>query len=304
VTWAVDQAKAIRLKLDHILNKSDQLYRVYRELMSPSTHARFMISKRRQEILRRSAPPNRLLRFGDIQMRIDPNVPHDLEFLELYLRGGTYESETSALISARLKRGNVFVDAGANNGYYSLLAAQLVGQEGMVYAFEPATPAFARLVYNLALNRVTNVRPFNVGLGSEEGQLPLVVSDFDDGLNSFLVGQKAVPGSRTVLAAVKRLDDVIVNHRVDLIKIDVEGSESEVVKGAEQIIEANAGIGLVLEYNREIAHKSNRDADRAIRIVHSMGLRTWEIRPGGRMAEIYSHHDLLRGFTNIFCARS
>ena len=80
---------------------------------------------------------------------------------------GVWEPHVTDAFRGRLHPGDVCVDVGAHLGYYTLLASQLVGGRGHVYAFEPSLGIFRRLQANLALNGVTNVSALNVAAGAE-----------------------------------------------------------------------------------------------------------------------------------------
>jgi len=74
---------------------------------------------------------------------------------------GVWEANLSSWIRSALKPGDVFVDVGANIGFFSLLASQIVGSEGRVVSIEPSPTIFAQLTANVALNRVGNIRLVN-----------------------------------------------------------------------------------------------------------------------------------------------
>ena len=82
---------------------------------------------------------------------------------------GFYEFEKQRLISSMVKTGTVFYDVGANVGFYSLLAAGLVGPQGQVFAFEPLPRNVAYLRRHLALNRASNVEILELALGEQTG---------------------------------------------------------------------------------------------------------------------------------------
>jgi FkbM family methyltransferase len=134
----------------------------------------------------------------------------------------------------RLRAGDAFVDIGANIGYYSLLAAGLVGDTGMVMAFEPEPGVFESLTRSVAANQYTNVRLQNVGLSNREGKLQLFRAR--DTAHSLVEATEQDPQFRgAVDVEVAILDRyppaAELDHRVRLIKIDVEGEEVRVVEG-------------------------------------------------------------------------
>src|SRR5437879_3937805 len=78
-----------------------------------------------------------------------------------------FESTERKFVNAFLRPGDVFVDVGANIGLFTLVAALRVGSTGRVFAFEPTSETFERLVANVRLNKFTNVSPHRVALSDE-----------------------------------------------------------------------------------------------------------------------------------------
>jgi FkbM family methyltransferase len=152
-----------------------------------------------------------------------------------------------------LQPGQVFIDAGANDGLFSIFAAAQLGPTGRVWSFEPSQREFARLARNVQLNRLTNVTQFNVALGATDGYSHLTVADDEHaGQNTF--GQFAYDAIRAIggqRVPVRRLDG-LVEHAglecVDVIKIDVEGAEEQVLVGGQATIQRHKPI-LLMEVN-------------------------------------------------------
>src|SRR5437879_1311671 len=100
------------------------------------------------------------------------------------LLAGAYEPEVSALISGTLRLGMTFIDAGANVGYYTLLAANLVGTHGRVYAFEPDEDAFRYLETNVRSNGIHQVVTLRKALADEPGSRTFTRSALEGGFIS------------------------------------------------------------------------------------------------------------------------
>ena len=86
-----------------------------------------------------------------------------------FLSGQTYEKETTQVFSSLLNKGDVVIDVGAYFGYYTLLGARLVGEKGIVFAFEPNQQSYELLVKNIKLNGYQNVTPINRAVASTSG---------------------------------------------------------------------------------------------------------------------------------------
>jgi FkbM family methyltransferase len=129
-------------------------------------------------------------------------------------------------------------DIGANVGFYSTISARIVGPEGLVVAFEPL-PSNVRMVFhNAALNLFRHISVQEVALGREDGRATFIISSEPGWGRLASTGVPAgVIGKHDVRIA--RLDSLIRQGTVprpDLMKIDVEGAESDVLEGAEETL--------------------------------------------------------------------
>jgi FkbM family methyltransferase len=155
----------------------------------------------------------------------------------------------ASLIQSALSEGCTFVDAGANVGHLTLAASKVVGRTGCVYAFEPGPGQSSRLARNLAINEcAANVETFPYALSDFDGTSTLYQSYFFDGSDSMVRRSR-----RGIAVGVRKLDSVIRDAKVDLIKIDVEGQELSVLKGAKNVLQANPQLRLIIEWNAAYA---------------------------------------------------
>ena len=144
---------------------------------------------------------------------------------------GAWEPPLSAWIRGVLRPGDVFVDVGANFGYFSLLAARAVGPIGSVVAVEASATTVRRLERNLARNRFSNVRIVHAVAGANDGRVPFYRAPWNDAESTTVPTQKHEPEGDVPAAPLPRLLTVEELARVRVIKIDVEGGELGVVEG-------------------------------------------------------------------------
>jgi FkbM family methyltransferase len=147
----------------------------------------------------------------------------------IYILREDYEPDL-AYVRASLSSGQVFVDVGACYGLYTIVAGTRVERSGCVLAFEPMAGSFAVLQRNIRLNALGNVLPFRVALSDRAATSYLN----HDAPGCDWLGPQ---GARAVAeqAATIPLDTILEENgigRVDMIKIDVEGSEELVLRGA------------------------------------------------------------------------
>lgn len=157
---------------------------------------------------------------------------------------GLQEFEEMAFVLHALRAGDIFFDVGANVGVYSVLAAGVSGAE--VMAFEPSPATFRDLMENVELNQLSaRVRAHNVALGGAPGELRFTTSF---GTVNHVVSAGEAAGD-SVVVKVARLDDLACAIIPLVIKIDVEGFETEVILGASRLL-ANPGLcGILMEFN-------------------------------------------------------
>lgn len=190
---------------------------------------------------------------------------------------GTFESAESKLVARYLKPGHTFVDAGANIGYFTGLAARCVGDTGRVLAVEPSTMAFLRLERMVRENQLNHVKLHHGALGDRPHSAPLYLDESrrnNRNHSPSLVAQ----GDRFTLETVPvtTLDALAEQHgldRIDMLKVDVEGHEPALLAGAARLI-AERRIGAILcevdDYNLGAAGSS---AAELLRQFASLGFR-------------------------------
>jgi FkbM family methyltransferase len=133
----------------------------------------------------------------------------------------------------RLEPGDVFIDVGANIGFYSILASKRVGVQGRVLAFEPSYREYCRLLHNVRLNQSNNVVCYNLGLGDHSGQFSFLEAEGHTGLGHFASDEPTQLGRTRILPVLplSMLHDHIPKSGRIGIKIDVEGAELNVLRG-------------------------------------------------------------------------
>jgi FkbM family methyltransferase len=149
----------------------------------------------------------------------------------IYAFGAHYEPEL-AYLKQVLSPGSTFVDAGACYGVYTLAASTIVGRQGRVIAFEPAARAFRVLQHNLELNGVANVKPYPAALTEKEGKTWLYHHP-NVGCDS--LGRDGSFTDHGEEVETESLDNVLCQlppRSVDVMKLDVQGAEELLLRGA------------------------------------------------------------------------
>jgi FkbM family methyltransferase len=176
----------------------------------------------------------------------------------LYFTNARYEPATTDFLINTLKPGGVFVDVGANHGYFTLIAASRVGASGRVYAFEPNPPVFDQLATHIRLNGFDDrVQASAVALSDADGEATFYVSqcESNSGLSSLTpTAERLELGSlspdHTVRVRAETFDawrQRTRPGRIDLMKIDVEGAEDRVLCGMSASLRAGVIDSIVCE---------------------------------------------------------
>ncbi len=143
---------------------------------------------------------------------------------------GVFEPATVAMLRRLVKPGDTVFDVGANIGYLSLILRTCVGDSGRVVSFEPIPQMVQRLRANIELNGFDNIEQVRAGLSDAAGSVMLAL---DKAIR--LDGRAGEPQAVELIT----LDDYVARHatsRIDLIKIDTDGAEPAVLRGADQTL--------------------------------------------------------------------
>jgi len=172
----------------------------------------------------------------------------DVGVTPFLLEWGCYEKYETELFKRLVKKGMVVVDIGANIGYYTLLAAHLVGDEGKVFAFEPDPYNYDLLCKNIDVNGYRNVIPVQKAVSSKSGETELFLDKSNLGGHS--LSEANVDKGASITVEVTSLDDYFKNKdcEIDVIKMDVQGSEMEVLEGMTNTINQSDNLKIITEF--------------------------------------------------------
>lgn len=219
-----------------------------------------------ERVVRRLVPPEKCAGLPDL--RVERDGTHFLA--QPYVNLGwhviyfwSYEPELRRLFAQALPPGGIAVDVGANVGWHSLLMARLVGPQGRVFAAEANPSIRKRLMDNLALNYFDQVQVIPYAIGDSETTVAFHAPDataLGSGSGHVVAGDASVP-SDTIRVETRRLDSILAAadcQRLDLVKIDVEGHEWPVLRGAEASI-SRFRPHIVFEYDANYVSRGGAD---------------------------------------------
>jgi FkbM family methyltransferase len=162
---------------------------------------------------------------------------------------GSWEPDLTGIFLRIVKPGDTVVDAGANVGYYTLIASRLVGDEGKVYAFEPEPESFALLQKNVRLNGLTNVVLEQKALSNRKGVIKLFIATRNKG--DHRIYQPEGESRRSVDVEAVRLDEYFEGQgrRIDVLKTDTQGADGLILEGMTGLLEGRTdGPAILMEF--------------------------------------------------------
>ncbi len=207
--------------------------------------------------------------------------PFEIEGSKLYLPLDEiqfftgYEKEKVKVFKGVVKEKDIVVDLGAHIGFYTILAAKLVGEKGMVYAFEPGGANLALIKKNKEKNKYNNIILEKKAASDKTGKSKLYF--WGDSRNQRLYGGEDIPF--TEIECVK-LDDYFKNYtgKIDLIKINIAGSEGAAILGMKELLKRYLNIKLIMQYSPDRIKELGGIPIDCLNILKESGFRIWKIK--------------------------
>lgn len=179
----------------------------------------------------------------------------------LYLTG-TYEAGTLSVIDKCLREGDLFIDVGANIGLMSIFSSRAIGNKGKVYSFEPVLETFKILKKNIEINKIKNIDAFNIGVSDSKGKSFIYTKPYAGKGSSSFIRPPDQNESKEYEIIIETLDELLIRHRltnIRMLKIDVEGWELHVLRGAETLLRSPQAPIICIEYSKLTG--SNNDSE-------------------------------------------
>lgn len=205
------------------------------------------------------------------------------------MAAGHFEPDEVSVLKNIVKRDMLAVDIGANIGFYTLMLAGLVGDAGKVIAFEPVPDSRSKLSISVTRNRLDHIVQIeSCALSSSNGQVQ-IVHDIDTiNIGGAHISEDAglLPREGTVCHTVttRKLDEFQFNRRIDFIKMDVEGAEGLVVRGAVSTLRRDMPVMLV-EFNDSQLRAVSKLSSEALAAEYlALGYRLFKFAGNGRIA--------------------
>lgn len=221
---------------------------------------------------------------------------------------GSWEAPYVSAARSLIRPGDTCVDVGANFGYYSVIMAALTGSKGSVLSFEPNPHVYKFLEKSLRVNGFLMsgvAKPFQVALGATSGSARLSFKMGDFGGGSLFSSAERIDAENleTVDVAVRALDEFDIDMtRPIFMKVDAEGGEFDVLRGAKKTIEKATEITVMLEFTPAFIRK-HLPVDMFVDFVTDLGL-TLNVVDSGILRPINKDALLALGNCYVFARRT
>jgi len=199
------------------------------------------------------------------------------------LTTGRWEPNITQIVREALKPGDVFIDIGANVGYYTILASSIISASGKVYAIEASPSVFSHLGHNLRLNKAENTVAINGAVTDRAGPCSIFLAGAANLGHSTIVSSLAeAEGHRheasvrgDILQGFVPLADLL---RARLVKIDIEGAERLAIEGfKDHLAGMSERAEFLVELSPEFMLNGEKDVDWIFQTFISAGFRCYQI---------------------------
>lgn len=239
--------------------------------------------------------PQEVTLLGGARLRLD--MTDGMQRNMYYL--GFLEPRYVACLARYVRPGGMFVDVGANVGYYAVWAALRVGPAGYVYAFEPNPVAFDHMAANVALNGLGNVTLHKVALGEQHGTGCLKLCLGQLGGSRLIAGETR--DEDLVSVQIETLDsyltDAPMGSQVDVMKIDAEGAEAAILRGAAQVLGGSMQPYLLMEVDDRLLRQLGSSATSILADLGDYGYRPFRVARDGSTLPL--RHGYVPAHTNL-----
>ena len=229
--------------------------------------------------------------------------------LLLSTRKDSYDKFEIECLKRIIKKGDIVVDLGANIGYYTLILAQLVGEFGHVYAFEPEPSNFELLSKNVKENNHNHVTLVQKAVSDKNSKINLYVSKRNLASHRIFDGEDK---RESIEIDVITLDEYFKNFEkpIKFIKIDVEGAEGATLLGASKIIKNSKNLVIMMEYFPKWIKKFGDIPEEILKSLIEKQFKLFNINQVNKKLDpivltnfIEEYNEQKKNYTNVLCAK-
>ncbi len=207
-----------------------------------------------------------------VTLSVDPASLFGARILE----HGTHEPDMVRALKEVLREGEVFVDLGANEGFFSMIASQIVGPRGRVFAIEPQERLWPVILQNVILNDATNVALVPFAVSDSPGEAEIVVTPANNSGAASLVAEGSPlsrfrPKRKVALRSLDELSDRYGFGSVGAMKVDIEGFELNALRSAGNLLKSKAIRNILIEIHPAHLAALHQSAEDVIGLLKQHG---------------------------------
>ncbi len=214
-----------------------------------------------------------------------------------------YEPNQTEIVKKYVHEGDIVIDIGAHVGYYTLLMAQLVGENGKVYSFEPDPVNFQLLKKSVEINGFENVVLIQKAVSNITDKVKLFLGDNDSAINR-IYDAKLGDAKESIDVESIRIDEYFKENDelVNFIKIDSEGSEVKIINGMKQFLSRNQELVMMTEFFPFLIKKSGDEPNQYLKSLEKSGFSLYNILDKNEKTnKINSENFLESGINSQYC---
>lgn len=184
-------------------------------------------------------------------------------------------SASGSILDRHLNPGDTFIDIGSNHGAFSVAASGFIGPEGTIVAFEPQPALYPLVERSLRANGVENFWVFPDGCGEQFEEVKFFVPAISSGSAGLFREFSARDKHQKLTVRLVRFDDIIDNLKLTgdvLVKLDVEGNEPAVLRGARRFIQTQRP-KILMEFNPSAMKAANTDPGELLALLQDLNCR-------------------------------
>ena len=214
-----------------------------------------------------------------------------------------YEPNQTEIVKKYVHEGDIVIDIGAHVGYYTLLMAQLVGENGKVYSFEPDPVNFQLLKKSVEINGFENVVLIQKAVSNITDKVKLFLGDDDSAINR-IYDAKLGDAKESIDVESVTIDEYFKENDelVNFIKIDSEGSEIKIINGMKLFLSRNQELVMMTEFFPFLIKKSGDEPNQYLKSLEKSGFSLYNILDKNEKTnKINSENFLESGINSEYC---
>jgi len=217
-----------------------------------------------------------------LKFEFDLNKAEHISLYNCLVKDNIYEKETAYFIFRCLKKGDCFIDVGASQGFFTLFASRLVGDNGLVISVEPGEDNLLGLNKNIKLNNLTNCIVYDYVLSNIKNKNKFYLN-LDNGshtlwdLTEWKSNIKSIENPNFKYVETFTIDKIVESNKrkINIIKIDTEGAESLILKGANTLLSNDKTLLILAELHEFGLKKLNCDQFEMRNYMKNLGYDTF-----------------------------